>query len=132
MTYYLTQKPTFSELAKMCKRIDHTIDLADKPINIVSMETGEVYAIRHQCNMWEVCDHTEELDLDGFDYDRIEGKGKSTDAVADEISANLQALVGTADEPAPKAEPRHPINETTTSKFANLQFGRNYDHGTGR
>ena len=34
--------------------------------------------------------------------------------------------------PAPKAEPRHPINETTTSKFANLQFGRNYDHGTGR
>ena len=33
---------------------------------------------------------------------------------------------------APKAEPRHPISETTTSKFANLQFGRNYDHGTGR
>ena len=67
-----------------------------------------------------------------FDYDRSEGKSKSTDAVADEISANLQAMMGTADEPAPKAEPRHPINETTTSKFANLQFGRNYDHGTGR
>ena len=67
-----------------------------------------------------------------FDYDRIEGKAKETGAVADEISANLQALVGTADEPAPKAEPRHPINETTTSKFANLQFGRNYEHGTGR
>ena len=65
-----------------------------------------------------------------FDYDRNEGKSKSTDAVADEISANLQAMMGTADEPAPKAEPRHPINETTTSKFANLQFGRNY--GTGR
>ena len=65
-----------------------------------------------------------------FDYDRSEGKSKSTDAVADEISANLQAMMGTADEPAPKAEPRHPINETTTSKFANLQFGRNY--GTGR
>ena len=55
-----------------------------------------------------------------------------TDAVADEIAANLQALVGTTEETAPKAEPRHPINETTTSKFANLQFGRNYDHGTGR
>lgn len=54
----------------------------------------------------------------------------STDAVADEIAANLQALVGTAEETAPKAEPRHPINDTTTSKFANLQFGRNY--GTGR
>ena len=67
-----------------------------------------------------------------FDYDRSEGKANATDSVADEISANLQALVGTADEPAPKAEPRHPINETTTSKFANLQFGRNYDHGTGR
>ena len=65
-----------------------------------------------------------------FDYDRSEGKSKSTDAVADEISANLQAMMCTADEPAPKAEPRHPINETTTSKFANLQFGRNY--GTGR
>ena len=54
------------------------------------------------------------------------------DAVADEIAANLQALVGTTEETAPKAEPRHPINETTTSKFANLQFGRNYESGTGR
>ena len=68
-----------------------------------------------------------------FDFDRVEGPASvSTDAVADEISANLQALVGIADEPAPKAEPRHPVNESTTSKFANLQFGRNYDHGTGR
>ena len=67
-----------------------------------------------------------------FDYDRMEGTGSvDTGAVADEISANLQALVGTADEPAPKAEPRHPISETTTSKFANLQFGRNYERGTG-
>ena len=71
-------------------------------------------------------------ETNAFDYDRIEGKAKTNDAVADEISANLQALVGTTDEPAPKAEPRHPINETTTSKFANLQFGRNYDYGTGR
>ena len=50
----------------------------------------------------------------------------ATGDVADEISANLQALVGTTEETAPKAEPRHPINDTTTSKFANLQFGRNY------
>ena len=51
------------------------------------------------------------------------------DAVADEISQSLEALVGTADEPAPKAEPKHPVNDTTTSRFANLnlQFGRNYD-----
>ena len=68
-----------------------------------------------------------------FDFDRMEGSGSiDTGAVADEISANLQALVGTTEDIAPKAEPRHPINETTTSKFANLQFGRNYDHGTGR
>lgn len=48
------------------------------------------------------------------------------DAVADEISSNLEALVGTTVDTAPKAEPRHPQSETT-SKFANLQFGRNYD-----
>ena len=59
-----------------------------------------------------------------FDYDMMESS--SRDAMADEISANLQALVGTTEDVAPKAEPRHPINESTTSKFANLQFGRNY------
>ena len=50
----------------------------------------------------------------------------SADAVANEISASFQALVGTAEEPAPKAEPYHPVSDTT-SKFANLKFGRNYD-----
>ena len=48
------------------------------------------------------------------------------DAVADEISKNLESIVGTTDDVAPKAEPMHPVEETT-SKFANLQFGRNYD-----
>ena len=65
-----------------------------------------------------------------FDFDRSEGASASdnaAEAVADEISANLQALVGTTEESAPKAEPKHPVNETTTGKFANLQFGRNYD-----
>ena len=47
------------------------------------------------------------------------------DAVADEISKNLENLVGTTDDVAPKAEPQHPVSDTT-SKFANLQFGRNY------
>ena len=52
-----------------------------------------------------------------------------SDAVADQISQSLEALVGTAEETSPKAEPRHPVRDTTTSKFANLnlQFGRNYD-----
>lgn len=50
-------------------------------------------------------------------------------SVADEIAHNVEALVGTAEDTAPKAEPRHPVNDTTTSRFANLnlQFGRNYD-----
>ena len=51
------------------------------------------------------------------------------DAVAEEISQNLEALVGTTVDTAPKAEPRHPVNDSTTAKFANLQFGRNYDLG---
>ena len=72
-----------------------------------------------------------EAPVAAFDYDQQEA-GTKTDSVADEIAANLEALVGTADEPAPKAEPRHPINDTTTSKFANLQFGRNYEHGANR
>ncbi len=49
------------------------------------------------------------------------------DAVAEEISSNLEALVGTTEDTAPKAEPRHPVNDTTSRKFENLQFGRNYD-----
>ena len=59
--------------------------------------------------------------------DPVEVTTTDADAVADEISKNLENLVGTAEEPAPKAEPKHPTNDTTTSKFANLQFGRNYD-----
>ncbi len=46
--------------------------------------------------------------------------------ITDEISQNLESLVGTTVDIAPKAEPHHPVSETS-SKFANLQFGRNYD-----
>ena len=54
---------------------------------------------------------------------------QTADEMADEISQNLEAIVGTTVDHAPKAEPRHPMNDTTTSKFANLQFGRNYAPG---
>ena len=50
--------------------------------------------------------------------------------VADEISQSIEALVGTTEDTAPKAAPKHPsAYDSTTSKFAslNLQFGRNYD-----
>ncbi len=65
-----------------------------------------------------------------FDFDRNEYgsmQEAAANEVADEISANLQILVGTTDDVAPIAEPKHPVNDTTTSKFTNLQFGRNYD-----
>ncbi len=54
----------------------------------------------------------------------------SSDDVAAEISQNIEAIVGTTTDTAPKAAPKHPTaNDTTTSRFAslNLQFGRNYD-----
>ena len=51
----------------------------------------------------------------------------TADDVADEISQNLEAMMGTTVETKPKAEPRHPSHDSTTSKFQNLQFGRNYD-----
>ncbi len=66
-----------------------------------------------------------------FDFDNPDASS-SADAVADEISHNLEALVGTTeDEPAMKVTPHHP-NSDTTSKFANLQFGRNYDPSAKR
>lgn len=52
---------------------------------------------------------------------------QTADDVAFEISQNLEAMMGTTEDIAPKAEPQHPINDTTTAKFTNLQFGRNYD-----
>ena len=62
---------------------------------------------------------------EAFDFDKVESQ---SDAVADEISANLENLVGTAEEPAPKAEPKHPASDTST-RFKDLdkQFGKNYD-----
>ena len=50
----------------------------------------------------------------------------NAEAVANEISQNLEALVGTTEEHRVVIEPHHPVSDTT-SKFANLQFGRNYD-----
>ena len=55
----------------------------------------------------------------------------TADAVADEIASNLEAMMGGTVETAPKAEPHHP-NSDTTSKFSNLQFGRNYDPAAKR
>ena len=62
-----------------------------------------------------------------FDFDNPESTASvNADAVADEISHNLEALVGTTDDAVVKTESNHPVSDTT-SKFSNLQFGRNYD-----
>ena len=64
-----------------------------------------------------------------FDFERGNNRTSvdaNAEAVANEISLNLEALVGTTEEPPVKIEPQHPVSDTT-SKFANLQFGRNYD-----
>lgn len=48
---------------------------------------------------------------------------------ADQISQSLKDLGCSTEETAPKAEPRHPVPDSPSSRFAslNLQFGRNYD-----
>ena len=53
-------------------------------------------------------------------------KTDNTDAVALEISQNVEAIVGPAEPPKPKVPPKHPVSDTT-GKFANLKFGTNYD-----
>ena len=54
---------------------------------------------------------------------------QAAEQLAEQIAQNVEALVGTTEDHAPKAAPRHPVSDSTTSKFAslNLQFGRNYD-----
>ena len=64
-----------------------------------------------------------------FDFERGNSRASmdaNAEAVAIEISQNLEALVGTTEELDIKIEPQHPVSDTT-SKFTNLQFGRNYD-----
>ncbi len=59
-------------------------------------------------------------------YDRNESTRAA--ALADEIAANLEVLVGTTEEAAPAVEAQHPVSDATTSRFTNLQFGRNFDN----
>ena len=64
-----------------------------------------------------------------YDYDKEPDKKEdAAAAIADEISSNVEAMVGTTEDTAPKADPRHPVTGTTT-KFGNLSdhFGQQYD-----
>ena len=62
-----------------------------------------------------------------YDYDK-EPDADPADAVAAEIASNLEALVGTAEEPAPKAEPQPPVSDNS-GKFSDLSkhFGSDYN-----
>ena len=64
-----------------------------------------------------------------YDYDSEadNAQADAAAAVADEISSNLEALVGTTEDTAPKAEPKHPASTTTSTRFTELKFGRNYN-----
>ena len=57
MTFYVSKMPRFSELAEKAQLIDNTPNLHDDHIDIVDMTTGEVYAIRHNGNLWEFCNY---------------------------------------------------------------------------
>ena len=46
-------------------------------------------------------------------------KDAYADAIADEISANLAAIMGTTEDVVPKAEPKHPVSDTS-AKFPGL------------
>lgn len=56
----------------------------------------------------------------------VDAENAKTAAVADEISENLEALIGKAGGDEPVIAPKHPVSDSNT-KFADLKFGRNYD-----
>ena len=64
---------------------------------------------------------------------RVEEARKTAAAKINELQDQLRSCIQALDRiktaNAPKAEPKHPVNDTTTSKFStmNLQFGRNFD-----
>ena len=98
---------------------------------LVAAENARVEEARKVANA-KISDMQEQLRTCIQALDRLKSNTAPATApmdVADEIAQNLEALVGTTEEVAPKAEPKHPTHESTTSRFANLnlQFGRNYD-----
>ena len=101
---------------------------------LVAAENARVEEARQIANT-KIADLQEQLRTCIQALDRLKSNAAPAAApmdVADEIAQNLEALVGTTEEIAPKADPKHPTHESTTSRFAtmNLQFGRNYgaDH----
>ena len=60
----------------------------------------------------------------------VDASSKHTQDIADEISENLEKLVGSEPEPDVKVAPAKPAQtrmDSATIKFDNLKFGKNYD-----
>lgn len=60
----------------------------------------------------------------------VDTSSKHTQDIADEISENLEKLVGSEPEPDVKVAPAKPAQtrmDSATIKFDNLKFGKNYD-----
>lgn len=109
-------------------RVEEAKKAAVAKIEALQQQVDSIVGILEQI---KVANLPEPKPIVAFDYDREEGPARPSpeeqaDAVAHEISASLQALVGTTEDVEPKAAPKHPVSDTT-GKFANLRFGPNYD-----
>ena len=101
---------------------------------LVAAENARVEEARQVANA-KIADLQEQLRTCIQALDRLKNNAAPAKApasamdMADEIAQNLEALVGTTEDVAPKAAPKHPTHESTTSRFAtmNLNFGRNYE-----
>ena len=137
-----------AEAAAAVKAAENAVDIARQNDALVAAENARVEEARRTAAI-KINELQEQLRSCIRALDRIKGANApaaapapkaepvvpasdfNSDAVADEISKSLENLVGTTTDHSPKAAPRHPINDSTTSKFStlNLQFGRNYDLG---
>ena len=65
------------------------------------------------------------------EQERVEEARKLAATKIDEIQEQMRSCIQALDRiklaNQPKAAAKHPTQDTTTAKFANLQFGRNYD-----
>ena len=112
--------------AENAKNTDEMIEAENERLEKARRVTSDkILAIENQLK-----DTLELLSMIRKDNSPTEKPAKSDNTakdMAEEISLNLESLVGQAENTAPVAEPKHPVSDTTSSKFANLQFGKNYD-----
>lgn len=52
-TYYVAKEINFPALSLIIAELERELSASDAA-NIISLFTGEVYAIRHTCGLWEI------------------------------------------------------------------------------